>query len=481
MRSSVSRFVVLVALLASLPGGASAQPPPPTTPTEPVPATEPPADATTTDEAPAADIEDEAATDVSPETAAETTAVEAEVEVVAAEEPAASSPLSDFLASVAIHGFGNYGAGVTRVRRYNTNHYQFGDHDGDFGHVNFSLRQLVQPIPELRFAAGQSFSVDDGELEIELDLAGAQWTPNRYFSLRAGRILSPLGIYTEVFRVGTLRPFGALPSAIYANAGFIAQSYDGAELAFTLESESGWRARLSAIVGRSRIEQDGSISRVVEAAVGYPIGLLRTRVVMDLMAGGHVAIDTPVEGLGFAYGLLGASPRYTDLIGDDSVAQNWNNIVMIGSAYFLRDSFELRTEIAYRYNHDREATGTTAPTLQKTYGLYIEAAYRIIDSVQVGLRFERMKQNLAGGETLYPRRVDGEVVGSYESIEHSNDLGAVISYWWNRDFVLKLEYHFIDGNRFAHPGDQAIYDAVLAGRPLARRTHYVGFSSAFSF
>lgn len=485
MRPTETRIVPWVALFVAAPLFASAQPAPDVAPvdaaSEPAP----------TPESPQTDASGDApedAPDVSATAAANSEAVATPTSVEAEVVPEPESPVSSALATlaeyVAIHGFGNYGAGWTRVREHNTNDYQFGDHNGDFGFVNFSLRQLVQPIPELRFSAGQSFSVQGGDVVVELDLAGAQWTPNRTFSLRLGRILSPLGIYTEVYRVGTLRPFGMLPTSIYANAGFINQSYDGGEIAVSFETDGGWRGRVAAIGGRAIIPQDGAVSRVVEAALMYPMNTLNSRVVMDLMMGAHFSLETPVEGLSFAYGIAGSLPKYTDLIGDETIAQNWNNVVMIGSASLLRERFEIRSEIAYRFNLDRDATGTTARMLQKTLGFYVEGAYRIIDQVQVGLRYERMHQHIddATSELIYQRQdAMGNVIGSYDSIEFSNDLGAVVSYWWNRDFVLKAEYHFIDGNRFAHPNAAALYDLVANDRPLARRTHFLGFSSAFSF
>jgi hypothetical protein len=475
MTSCVGRFIVFVALLLALPRGASAQPT-----TEPSPDAAP-ADLVAED----APVEPSDGADVTTAEAVAASAEPAEEDAVVEIEPMPepTSALSDLLENVAIHGFGTYGAGWTRVPRNQSNQYLYGDRNGDFGHVNFSMRELVQPLPELRFYAGQSFSVDGGEFKVELDLAGAQWTPNRWFSLRAGRILSPFGVYTEVYRVGTLRPFGALPTSIYANAGFITQSYDGLELAFSLETESGWRARIAVVGGRAEIDQDGAIARVVEANIAYPAGAIHSKVVMDLMMGAQVVLDTPIDGLGFAYGVAGSTRPYTDLLGNSTIEQNWNNVVMIGSAYYLGDDLEVRGEVAYRFNRDRDATGATARTLQKNYGVYLEAAYRVHEHVQVGVRFERMSQQLANTDTLLFRRDPGTgtIVGDYDSIQYSNDIGGVISYWWNRDFVMKLEYHFIDGNRFAHPDEAALYQMTLEGRPLARQTHFVGFTSAFSF
>lgn len=466
------RLIVFIALLVALPRVASAQP------TEPI-----------VDEAPpevAPDAEQPAPVDLAP--VAEEPVAEAEeeadavVEIEPTLEPEAPSALSTLLENVAIHGFGNYGAGWTRVREHNSNDFLYGDRNGEFGFVNFSMRELVQPIPELRFSAGQSFSFEDGQLKIELDLAGAQWTPNRWFSLRAGRILSPFGVYTEVFRVGTLRPFGVLPTSIYANAGAITQSYDGIELAFTLETETGWRARLAVIGGRAEISRDFGIARVAEANFNFPPGTIQSKVTMDLMLGAQLVLDTPIDGLGFAYGVAGSTRPYSDVLASSAIAENWNNVVMVGSAYYLGDELELRAEFAYRHNRDRDATGDVARTLLRNYGLYVEAAYRVHENVQVGVRFERTLQQLANEDALFVRRdMMGTVLQDYRSILYGNDIGAVVSYWWSRDFVMKLEYHFIDGNRFAHPNSEALYTLVREARPLAKQTHFIGFTSAFSF
>ncbi len=50
---------------------------------------------------------------------------------------------------------------------------------------------------------------------MSLDLAYVELTVIKDLRLRAGKIRNPLGLYTDIYKVGTLRPFYLLPNSYY--------------------------------------------------------------------------------------------------------------------------------------------------------------------------------------------------------------------------------------------------------------------------
>ena len=55
-----------------------------------------------------------------------------------------------------------------------------------------------------------------------------------------------------------------------------------------------------------------------------------------------------------------------------------------------------------------------------------------------------------------------------------------LNYWWNPNFVFKLSFHHVDGNRFAGPDLQELAQAVASGT-LQKKTNLVLFGAQFSF
>lgn len=55
-----------------------------------------------------------------------------------------------------------------------------------------------------------------------------------------GKVNQPFGISTEVFDVGTLRPFQVLPQAFYGPVGLTSESYEGVGLTGSFPLLNSW-------------------------------------------------------------------------------------------------------------------------------------------------------------------------------------------------------------------------------------------------
>lgn len=432
------------------------------------------------EQTPEATADDAEAVTTSPEVATTSAAPvdDSAQDPVPADEP---SPVVSFLQqNVAIHGFGTWGMGVTFTPSGGDrgfNQYQFGRDRGDFSQTEFALREIVQATPEIRLAAGQSFrAAADGGVRLELDLANAEWTPTPAVSVRAGRVLTPMGFYTENYRVGTLRPFAVLPQSVYGPGGYFSQYYDGLGATFRARTDNDWQVRAEVFAGHMFVPVDPSIIVLINALLGVPYQAsyyANTGSDLAFMGGTALWVQTPIEGLSFMGGAIAAPARMVGRDTDHTLSPwTWHLSTVAGVAY-VTDRLEIRSEFAYRLSSYEKKLDP----LGRGMGGYLEVGYRVIESLQLAVRGEINRGQIDTG--FLP-------LGNWDTILDHNDLGVSVNYWWNRDLVTKLSYHYVYGNRFAHPSNQVMYDQIVAGAgdPNAgfqQATHYASLVTSFAF
>ena len=394
-----------------------------------------------------------------------------------------STSFANFLQqNVAIHGFGTWGMGITGTpdgHAYGFNEFQFGQHKGEFSQTQFALREIVQATPEIRLAAGQSFraSVDNG-IFLELDLASAEWTPVPEFSIRAGRILTPLGFYTQNYRVGTMRPFAVLPQSVYGLGGVVAQYYDGLGLTYRAETGRGWRMRLELFAGHMFLPLDPAIYVTTDALLGNPYKpdrYVNAGTDLAFQGGGALWVDAPVEGLTFMAGAFAAPARMVDRNSDHSQTGWYASVSAVAGIAYITDRLEIRSEVSLRASPYQGKSGS----IGNGYGGYIEVAYRILESLQLAVRGDYVRSILDDSFVA---------LGNWDTTLQHADAGVSLNYWFNRDLVVKLSYQYIHGNRFAHPTNQDMYNEITSSiaaldfsAHFQQTTHYGALVTSFSF
>ena len=79
----------------------------------------------------------------------------------------------------------------------------------------------------------------------------------------------------------------------------------------------------------------------------------------------------------------------------------------------------------------------------------------------------------------------GVTIGAYANALHSlglhEDLGLALNYWLNPGFVLKLNFHRVEGNRLAFPTQPERILELLGGTPLDDRTDLIQFGIQLGF
>jgi hypothetical protein len=124
--------------------------------------------------------------------------------------------------TVSIHGFGGWALGQTSN---DNSHLDVASEDLAVNNHYFTLDLLARPADKVSIHAQPTWQSNLEGQKLSIDLGYVEWEFARDTKLRAGKIKNPLGVYSEIFKVGTLRPFYPLPAGPYQNGP---ESYAGA-------------------------------------------------------------------------------------------------------------------------------------------------------------------------------------------------------------------------------------------------------------
>jgi Phosphate-selective porin O and P len=341
---------------------------------------------------------------------------------------------------VEVHGFGDWVYGRT-----NGNLYLAGEEKGNYEDASLGLNVMAIASDRLRIV-GQAEWVDGPQgTEVHLDYSFAEWRISDKLKIRAGKVKQPFGISAEVFDIGTLRPFVELPQAVYGPVGLVGESYKGVGLGGSFDLKGGWNLSYDVYGGGQEVRELLAPEAVAKGEeFANEVELEKTR----NMIGGRVVAETPVAGL-----RIGAS-AYTG----NEIGSNRRNALGLQAEY-LAGPWLVRSEYV------RE---TVADDL-KASGFYLEAAYRIDSRWQVAGQFGRLTSDVLSVPTpVAPSLLDHK------------ELAASLNFWWSANFVFKLSFHHVVGNRFAGPAPEDLAQVVAAGT-LKEKTNAVFLAAQFSF
>jgi hypothetical protein len=341
---------------------------------------------------------------------------------------------------IEVHGFGSWAYGRT-----NGNQYLSGDEGGRYDDASFALHVASSAADRLR-VVGQAEWADgpDGTM-MELAFAFAEWKFSDKLKLRAGKVQQPFGISTEVFEVGTLRPFVELPQAVYGPVGIVGESYTGVGLTGSFDLKGAWDLTYDVFGGGQHLKEFFPPEAVARGEDFVEITEIeKTR---D-MVGAHLVLATPLEGLS-----IGGS-FYTGL--ESAVTRRKGRGLQ---AEYLTGPWSLRSEYAHETVRDDV----------KATGFYGEAAYHIDPHWQIAAQYGRLTTELVGVPAP-----------SAPSLLDHEETAVGLNYWWDHNFVFKLSFHRVDGNRLAGPDPRDLAEAVASGT-LKEKTNLVLFGAQFSF
>ncbi|NJL29672.1 MAG: hypothetical protein HC897_18160 [Thermoanaerobaculia bacterium] len=366
---------------------------------------------------------------------------------------------------VEYHLFGGWAYGKT-----DGNAFLEADEDGNYENAQLALAASAEPMERLRLA-GQfevRASGEEEETEVELDYAFAEWSFSDTARFRIGRIKHAFGIYAEVFDVGTVRPFYDLPAAIYGTGGIAAENVDGAALAGSFVLSAGWGLDYTAYFGglRTEVSEPWDVLRLQAAEPGELVGMddeegfVEPSHVDDVL-GFQLLFDTPGRALSFGVSAYSGSVEREELFatetGDDEQAETHRHVAWDAHVEWLSEPWLVRAEVASLDAEDEI----------RVEAAYLELAYHLTEHWQLATRFDWAESHV--------EEVD---LGTLPSLAEHRDLALGVNYWFSPNFVVKLAWHRVQGNRFALP-ENAV-EAIL-GDALDDETQLVQLGGQFSF
>lgn len=356
---------------------------------------------------------------------------------------------------LSIHGFGGWGYGKT-----DGNKYLIGNEEGSFRNSKFALNITAKPYEKLTINTQLYTEAVLTKDKIELDYAFFEWAFSDALKLRIGKVKCPFGIYSEVFDVGTVRPFFELPQSIYGKKGVTNKSYYGIGVTGNFFLNNNWSVQYD-IYGGELVFQDW-INQVA-VPIPYPPYLyevsIETTSFDEDMIGTRLIIHTPLEGLNLGVSYFNGRPKFlidgelTDAYIKPGRFFDWDLHVE-----YLTDSFSLRSE--YLYAGRMEEKDLTMK------GAYIETAYKFLTNWQIAFQYNTMNMEIP----------------SYEAYDQSQyehkEFALGLNYWVNPDLVFKVAFHKINGNYLATP--ESILEALMSGG-LEHNTNLFTAGMQFSF
>ena len=363
------------------------------------------------------------------------------------------------LENIAVHGYGGWSFGRTTAND-NANWFLFGHQRGDYSHVEYALNVAIPVTDRLTIDAQPFWHAGHhaNQTSSGIDYVFAEWKFSDFLRLRAGSVKQPFGIYTEVFDVGTVRPFAALPQGVYGAGGMIGKAYSGLGFTGSTFTGGGWGFGYDIYGGGlETFEMDVPLQVAREGAdTSRALNLAQSRALRDVI-GGRFILYTPIDGLSLGVsGYTGTRPL--------TIEQRRNTVG--AQAEFLNDRWSVRGEWVQ----------STDSKLQEASGAYGELALRLTAGWQVAGLYSTQRTSLFSANQA---ALDANIARAPKLLDH-DEMGAGINYWFTPNFVLKTSVHWVEGNRYAFPDPVRLRSIVANGR-LTDKTTTVLVGSQLSF
>ena len=326
--------------------------------------------------------------------------------------------------------------------------------DGSFQINEFGLTLNGELTDNLRVGL-QLLSRDlgaEGNNKVNIDWGMADYRWRDWLGVRLGKVKLPIGLYNQGRDSDFLRPAVFLPQSIYdENKRNLVVAATGGSLYGNLSFGNGGDLEYQAYYGEVNFPEDSGQALGMRTLAENMLRRSRsgTKVVAfeadnRYVYGGSLIYSPPVEGLrlGVSY-FTGKSEfdfklkrRDGSLFRDEATGNNKDFIVY--SAEYVRDKMTLSIEYS-EFTADRMVFGKEVPG-GRSQGGYIQACYRLIDPVVIYALYDVFyadKDDRDGSEL--------EARGELDYLGWRKDFGLGVRWDVNDNWVLKAEWHKVDG------------------------------------
>ncbi len=329
-----------------------------------------------------------------------------------------------------IHGFGGWAAGYTsNDNLFPDSPVPIASKEVEVDNSYFTLNLLARPIERVTILAQPTWQSTMRGREARLDLAYVELTLVKDLRLRAGKIKNPLGIYTAIYKVGTLRPFYLLPNSFYR---VVPESYSGVGLNRVQTLGGSWELELDAMTGQFDFEPSDS-----DMIVGFDTKTMQyqfasipvTSQGRDVFGGGFL-VRPPVKGLQLGAAAYSMKLWASAMGSDFEKVSNDRQKAYTASFEYLSDKVSLRSEILSLRGYE------------KSDAWYAEAAYYLTNHWQVAATYDGLKVKVP--EPPFPAAAP---------LKEHHSFGFGLNYWVSPKLAWKLDYYRVSKNRIARPSN----------------------------
>ncbi|MCU0626445.1 MAG: OprO/OprP family phosphate-selective porin [Gemmatimonadaceae bacterium] len=370
-------------------------------------------------------------------------------------------------------GLGSVSGGVT-----NRGTYLAGTPDGSYQNSQFGLRASMPFGDKLAISGLVNWREEGqqrGQPRSDITYLFATYRLSRAWDLRLGKVKHPSNLYSEVFDIGTLRPFLTLPQGIYGGTGNAFTSYTGVGVNGTAYV-GDWQFGVASYLGGGNFRYNSTRIDLVPGSGGDVDVNVRTS------GGARVFVRPPVRGLLIGLsGLRGTIAYCVGSIAGPQCGSGINGSQGSVQLEYMTDKLWLRSEWA----------ALRGPGFINTRGGYGQLAYFVTRKLQLATQYDYLRETFDGGivafdpstflppGTQLPPGVQLPPIPN--AIDKHSDIALGVNWWFSPDVVAKLSVHSVDGWRFARPGSSAILGGLLTNRFPAEKSTLLQAGIQFSF
>lgn len=358
---------------------------------------------------------------------------------------------ADLPGNLQVHGFGSQAFIVTSDNDF------FGDsHDGgSFDFRELGLNASLRPLPRFQLSAQilsrRAGASDDGDLDLDYAFADYSVISSavNLAGVRAGRVKNPLALYNDTRDVAFTRPSILLPQSIYVDRSRdLALSSDGVQLYGEHRMDAGVIG-VQLNVGSPRVSGEenelvflgGSLPGELDADTSYFGRILYER------DGGRLRLALSAAQLNVNY-------RPAAVAGDfDAGTVRFEPLIF--SAQYNAERWSLTGEYSRRRSRF-EGLGPLFPDLTFTgEAYYLQGTYRFAQDWDALLRYDVSyadKDDRDGDEF---HRVTGRPAHN----RFAKDLTLGLSWYIGSSFLLRAEFHNVDGTDWLPLSDNPDFQA----------------------
>ena len=297
-------------------------------------------------------------------------------------------------------------------------------------------------------------AVGNNDIYVNWALVDYQWRDILGFKL--GKVKLPLGLYGDIRDYDFLRTPIFLPQSIYNdNYRELNDSYTGGGIYGTFDLGQGGRLKYDLFYGLEQdIDKDGGIARDVNLG-----GMQFIESTVDYTFGGRLKWHTPVSGLQLAVSFRQLdtttdakstdTPLFMNIILDDVQSTTFSGEYSIGRFTIMGEYEMVRGDIVRTI--DMTSLGQPLITSKSEINAehyYAQVSYRFTDWFTAGVYYSVDVPNTddRDGESLIER-------GLQDISAWQNDLAVTTRFDVTDFWLIKLEYHYVDGTSLLTEAD----------------------------